>query len=115
MFDKGSLFTFQKHAWLQTLEAMPNVLGNINAISSFFLTQDDGLQDLALVIVGRHLHPTPQYHKSLVLSGMVMHWNLSARLQRIEETVAFVLKALMEVVVHPQPRRLLGLLRQIIH
>ena len=34
---------------------------------------------------------------------MVVYWNLSARLQGIEETVAFVLKTLMKVVVHSQP------------
>ena len=33
-----------------------------------------------------------------------MHWDKSAWFQSIEETVTLVLKALMEVVVHPQPR-----------
>ena len=59
MFNKGTFFTFQKHTWLQTFETMPDVLGDVNAISPFFLAQDDGRQDLALVIIRRHLHPTP--------------------------------------------------------
>jgi hypothetical protein len=39
---------------------------------------------------------------------MVMHRDKCTRFQGIEETVALVIKALMEVVVHPQSWRFLG-------
>jgi hypothetical protein len=34
----------------------------------------------------------------------VVHGNLGAWLQRVEEAVALVIKALVKVMVHPQPR-----------
>ena len=115
MLDKGSLLAFQQHARLQTFKTVPHVLGDVGSIKAILMAQDARLHDFTLVVVGQHPHPTLQYDEGLVLGGMVMYRNLRAWLQSIEETVTFVLKALMKVVVHPEPWRLLGLVGQVIH
>ena len=115
MLDKRSFLAFQQHTWLRTLKAMPHILRDINAISALFMTQHTGLHDLTIVIINQHLHPALQYHKGLILGGMMMDRDLGTRFQGIEKTMAFVFKALMEIVVLPQPGRLFRLLSQIIH
>ncbi len=115
MLDKRSLLAFQQHTGLGTLKTMPDILGNVNAISAFFVTQDTRLDDLTLVIVNQHFHLALQNHKGLVLGGMMMNRNLGAGFQGIEKAMAFVFKALMEIVVLPEPGRLFRLLGQIIH
>ena len=94
---------------------MPGVLGDVGAIDAILMAQDARLDDFALIVIDGHPYPTLQYHKGLILGGMVMNRDLGARLQGIEETVAFVLQALMEIVVHPKPGRPLGLSCQVIH
>ena len=115
MLDKGSLLAFQQYARLQAFEAVPHVLGYVGTVQAVFMAQDAGLKDFALVVVGSHPDLAFQDHEGFGLGGVVMHGNLSARLQGVEETVAFVLQALMEIVVHPEPRGLLGLLGQAVH
>ena len=95
-------FTLQQHDRLPALQSVPDVLRNIYSISAVLLTDDAGFHDLALVIVGRHPDLSLQYHKGLVLVGMVMYGDKSARFQGIEETVTLILQTLMEVVVLPQ-------------
>ena len=114
MLDKRSLLAFQQHTGLGTLKTMPDILGNVNAISAFFVTEDTRLHDLTLVIVNQHFHLALQNHKGLVLGGMMMNWNLGAGFQGIEKTMAFVFKALMEIVVFPKSGRLFRLFCQII-
>ena len=43
------------------------------------------------------------YHFGLVLGGVVKHRYLRAWFQHVEKTVSLVGKALLEIVVHPQP------------
>ncbi len=104
MLDKGALLALQQHAGLQAFNAVPHVLGNVGPVHPVFMTQDAGLQDFALVVVGGHPHLALQDDKGLVLGGVVVHGNLGAWLQRVEEAVALVIKALVKVMVHPQPR-----------
>ena len=115
MLDKWPLLAFQQHTGLGTLKTMPHVLRDVNAISAFFVTQDARLNDLTLVIVNQHLHPTLQYHEGFVLGRVMMNGNLGSRFQSIKKTMAFVFKALMEIVVLPKPGRFFRLFCQIIH
>ena len=115
MFNEGTGLALHQDAWLQTLQSMPDVFGNIHTIAATLLTDNTRFHNLSLVIVGCHANLSFQYDKGLVLVGMVMHWDKSARLQRIEESVALVIEALMEVIVLPQSWRLLGFLSQSVH
>ena len=115
MLDEWPCFALQQDTRLKALQPVPDVLGNVHTITATFLTDDAGFHYLALVIVGCHSDLSFQNHKGLVLVRMVMHWDKCAWFQRIEESVALVLNALMEIVVLPQPRRLLGFLGQSVH
>ena len=87
---------------------MPDVLGYIHTVSAALLTDDTSCQNLAIVIVGCYSGLTLQNDKGFVLVGMVVHRNKSTRLQGIQETVTFVIKTLVEVVVLSQSWRFLG-------
>jgi hypothetical protein len=82
---------------------MPHVLGYVHTVVSTILTDDAGLQYLSIVIVCGKPDLALQYHESLGFGWMVMYWYLRARFQTIQETMAFLLQALMKVIVHPQP------------
>ena len=103
MLDEWTLLALQKYAGFQALQSVPNVFRDVNTIGSTILTDDTGLQDLAVIIVGRNPDFSLQDYKRLSLVGMMMHGDECAWLQAIEETVAFLIQTLMEVVVHPQP------------
>ena len=104
MLNERAFLAFEKYAWLQALDIMPCVLGNVNAIDAFLMTDDAGLQHFTIVVVGGDAHLAFQYHHGLVFGGMVMHRYLRAWFQHVEKAVALVGKALVKIVVHPQPR-----------
>ena len=110
MLNKRALFALQKHTGLQAFYTMPHVLRYVHAIGTTLLTDDTGLQYLAVIIIGGHFDLTLQDDKSLGFGGMVMHGYLRAWHQYIQEPVALLIQTLMEVVVHPEPWRLLCLL-----
>jgi hypothetical protein len=103
MLYEWAFFALEKYTGLQALQSVPNVFWDVNTIGSTILTDDTGLQYLAVIIVGRNPDFSLKDYKRLSLVGMMMHGDECARLQAIEETVAFLIKTLMEVVVHPQP------------
>jgi hypothetical protein len=103
MFDKWAFLTFQENTGFQALQSVPHVFRDVDTIDSTVLTDDTGLQYLAVIIVGRNPDFSLQDYKRFGLSRMMMYWNECAWLQAIEESVAFLIKTLMEVVVHPQP------------
>ena len=102
MLNEGTSLALQQNARLQTFQTMPDVLGNIHTITSTFLAENAGVHSLTLVIIGRQPDLAPQYHKGLVLVGVMMYWDKSAWLQGVEESVTLVLQTLMEVIVLPQ-------------
>jgi hypothetical protein len=71
------------------------------------VTDDARFQNLTLVIIGTHSDPTSQNDKGLVLGGMVMNRYLSTRFQGIQETMAFIRKTLVKVIILSQPGRIL--------
>jgi len=81
---------------------MPYVLWNIHTVSSALRADNTGSDNFSLVVVGRDSDLAFQDDKGLVLVRMVVHGNVCTRLQSIDEAVAFVLKAFMEVIVHSQ-------------
>lgn len=81
---------------------MPDVLWNIHTVCSALRADNTRGDNYSLVIVSGDSDLTFQYDKGLVLVRMMMHRNESTWLQGIEETVTLILKALVEVVVHPQ-------------
>ena len=103
MLDEWTFLALQKYAGFQALQSVPNVFRDVNTIGSTILTDDTGLQYLAVIIVGRNPDFSLQDYKRLSLSRMMMYWDECAWLQTIEETVAFLIQTLMEIVVHPQP------------
>ena len=103
MLDEWTFLALQKYAGFQALQSVPHVFRDVNTIDSTVLTDDTGLQYLAVIIVGRNPDFSLQDYKRLSLVGMMMHGDECAWLQAIEETVAFLIQTLMEVVVHPQP------------
>ena len=115
MFNEWTGLALQQDTRLQTLQSMPDVLGNIHTIAATLLTNDAGFCNFSLVIVGCHANLSLQYHKGLILVRMMMHRNKRAWFQGIEESVALVIEAQVVVIVLPQPRLLLGFLSQSVH
>ena len=109
MLYKRTSFALQEHAGFKTFQTMPDVLGDVNTIGATFLTDDTGFQHLTIIIIGGYSDFTFQYHKGLGLVRMMVNRDECPRFQGIEETVALVLQALVEVVVHAQSRRFLRL------
>ena len=99
MLHEWAFFTLQENAVFQTFQPVPNVLGNVHAIGAVLLTDDTRLQDLAIVIVSRNPDLAFQDDKCLGLGGMVMHGDECAWFQTVEEPMAFLIQALMEIVV----------------
>ena len=89
MLDERTFLAFEKNTWLQALDSVPRVLSCVDPVNTIFLTDDAGLYYFAIVIVGGHPDLTFQDDNGFILGRMVVHWNLRARLQGIEETMAF--------------------------
>jgi len=103
MLYERAFLALQENAGFKTLQPVSDVLGDVHAIGAALLTDDTRLQNLAIVIIGRNPDLAFQNDKCLSLSGMVMHRDECARLQTVEEPMAFLIQALVEIVVHPQP------------
>ena len=114
MLYEWAFLAFKKYARFQALYIVPNILRDIRSVSALFVTQDAGLHNLSLIVIGGYFDLALQDNHCLVLCGMVMHRNESAWLHSIEEAVTLVGKALVEIVVLPQPWRNLCLLGKII-
>ena len=99
MLYKRPLFTFQEYGGFKALQAMPHVLWYIHAVSPLFLTDNAGFQNFTVIIIGCDSDLTFQYYEGLCFCGMMVYWYLGARFQCVEEAVALVLKALVEIVV----------------
>lgn len=104
MLDKRPLLAFEKNTWFQALHSVPGVLGDVDPINAIFMTDDAGLYHFAIIIVGCHSDLAFQDDEGLILGRMMMHRNQRAKFQSVEETVAFVCEAFVEVVVLPQSR-----------
>ena len=115
MLDERPLLAFQKNARFQAFHSVPRVLGDIDTVVSFFLTDDATLYHLSIVIVDAHPDLAFQDDEGLVLGRMMMHRNQRAWFQSIKETMAFVIEALVKVVVHSQPRRTLCLVSHFLY
>ena len=102
MLYEWPLLALQKHTGFQTLQPVPHVFRDVNTISTAFLTDDTGLRDLAVIIVGRDSDLAFQDYKRLGLSRVMMHGDERSWLQTVEETVALLIQTLMEIIVHPQ-------------
>ena len=59
MLDEWPSLALQQDARLQAFQPVPDVLGNIHTIATALLTDDAGVHDLALIIVGRHANFSP--------------------------------------------------------
>lgn len=83
---------------------MPDVLGDVDPIAAVFEAQNHCFGNCAVIVVCGNTYLTPQYHKGLILVGMVMDGDFGAWFQRIEHTMAQIIKRLMKVVVLAQTR-----------
>jgi len=73
MLYERAFLALQENAGFETLQTMPDVLGDVHAIGAALLTDDTRLQYLTIVIVGGHFDLAFQDDKCLGLCGMVMH------------------------------------------
>ena len=81
MLDEWTFLALQKYAGFQALQSVPNVFRDVNTIGSTILTDDTGLQYLAVIIVGRDSDFSLQNYKRLSLVGMMMNGDECAWLQ----------------------------------
>lgn len=81
---------------------MPNVLWDIHTMAAIILTKNNSFSNCAIIAIGSHTYLATQYHKGLILVGMVMDGDFGAWFQRIEHTMAQIIKRLMKVVVLAQ-------------
>ena len=114
MLYEWAFLAFKKYTRFQALYIVPYILRDIRSVSALFVAQDARLQDLSLIVVGGYSDFTFQDDYRLVLRRVVMHRDESAWLHSVEKAVALVLKALVEIVVLPQPWRGLCFLGEII-
>ena len=110
MFYKGTFLALQQNTWFKTFQTMPYVFGNVNTIIAAIVADDARLQHLTIVIIGRYLDLAFENDKCLGFGRMMMHRYKCAWLQTIKEAMTLIIETLMEIIVHPQSRRLLGLL-----
>ena len=54
MLDEWTFLALQKYAGFQAFQSVPHVFRDVNTIGSTILTDDTGLHDLAVIIVGRN-------------------------------------------------------------
>ena len=93
---------------------MPHILRDVNPIVATLLTQHHIFYDRAIIIVSSHSNRASQDNERLILCWVPMDGYHSPWLYRIQKPMALVFQRLMEVIVHTQTRRALGLPRQVI-
>lgn len=114
MRHEGTFFALEQHGGLQAVDRVPHILGDVHPETAVLVAEHHALDHGTAVVVGRHRHPSPQHDERLVLRGMVMHRHHRPRLHRIQEPVALLIQALVEIEIHPQPRRGLRLRRELV-
>jgi hypothetical protein len=72
------------------------------------MTKYGSFHDFSIIIIGGYPYFPLDENYGLGFGRMVVHWYLGARLQSIDETMAFIVKTLVEIVVHPEAWRLLS-------
>ena len=108
--DEGAFLGLEEDgAALQALDGVPDALGDIHSVPALAGIQNHAFKQSTVVIVSADPDTPPEHDQCLILGRMVVDGYLSAGLQSIQEPVALLIQALVEVVVHPQPRRLLRL------
>ena len=93
---------------------MPYILGDIYSIESFLWAEHYTLYHCTIIIVGIHHNSTTKEHKRLIFRRMPMYLNFGSRLHGIKESMALIIKAQMEVIVHPKPWRFFCFCRNLI-
>ena len=101
MLYKRAFFDLEDRGTLNTFKGVPHILGNVNTIAAFFMTEDDAVTDGTIIIIRSDLYLTSQYDKRLVFRRMSMDRYHCPWLYRIQKSMAFILQRLMEVIVHP--------------
>ncbi len=93
---------------------MPDALGNIHSVESFFWAEDYAFYHCTIIIVGIHPNSTTKQYKRLIFRRMTMYLNLRSWLHSIQESMTLIIQRLMEVIVHPQTGRFFCLCRNLI-
>ena len=92
-----------------SFKIMPHVLGYINPIAAILLAEDNAFYHRAIIIIGRDFHLPTKNNERLFFCWMPVNRDIRSRLYGIQHPMAFVFQRLMEVIIHPKPRRHLSL------
>ena len=96
---------------LKYLHPMPYAFGNVDAVVVTSSREDGVFNHVSVIIIQNHTHPAPYQDEGLRTITMPMDRNNRTGLHCIEEAMSRIRQLLMKVVVHPQARGLLCLLR----
>ena len=101
VLHEGALLHLEDDApRLQALHVVPRVLGDVHPDMALLVREDNTLRHLAQVVVDVHAHTPAQQDECLVLRHMMMHRHLSTGFEGVEEPMALVLQATVEIEVH---------------
>lgn len=73
------------------------------------MAKDSKILQFSFIVVGGDFHFAFQDDEGFVFRWVAVDGYLRAGFHGIEHTMAFIFKALMEVIIHPQTWRSLGL------
>lgn len=64
MRDEGAFFALEDDAaWFEGFEFVPDAFGNVNTVDAVFLTEDDAVDNGAVIIIGCRAHLATKYNK----------------------------------------------------
>ena len=87
---------------------MPYAHRDMDTIVAIISREYGILNDVFIVVIEHYSHLAPYKYERFSGISMAMDGNNGSWLHGIEEAMSCIFKALMEIVVHPQARGILG-------
>lgn len=105
----GTVFDFEDGGGLEDLDGVPLVARDVDAVVAGGGVEEVALGGTARLIAEDDVHAAAQEDVGLGGGVMAVDGEDRAREEDVDEALGFGIKALVEVEVHAQPRRLCGL------
>ncbi len=112
--NERSFLALEQYRGLQAFNRVPDILGDVHPETSILVAEYHALNHFTVVVIGLHRHPASQYDNRLILRRVVVNSHHRPRLHRIQEPMAFLIQTLVEIEIHPKPRRRLRLRSELV-
>ena len=115
LHERSFLYFENNGSGFKALNIVPSVSRNIDSKASFIMTEDITFQNCSVIIIGIDTHFPSKQNKGFIFGNVMMDRYFCPYFEGIQKTMALLIKASVEVLVHSQARRVFRLFCNLIH